>query len=210
MGLVGKKAPKAVAGAVINGEEIVENFSLDQFIGKNHVILFFYPKDFTFVCPTEIHAFQEKLGEFEKRGVKVIGCSTDTEETHLAWLTTPKNNGGIEGVTFPILADASKVIAMNYGVLGGEYDFDPETNLWSFHGAPIAFRGTFLIDKDGIVRHESINDFPLGRNIDEYLRLIDAQLHTEKYGEVCPANWEEGEKAMAATKEGVSEYLSAN
>lgn len=209
MGLVGKKAPFTSAGAVINGEEIVENFSLDQFIGQKHVILFFYPKDFTFVCPTEIHAFQEKLAEFEKRNVAVIGCSTDTEETHLAWLNTPKNQGGIQGVTFPILADTAKTISLNFGVLGGEYEFDPETNFWSFHGAPIAYRGTFLIDKDGIVRHESINDFPLGRNIDEYIRLIDAQLHTEKYGEVCPANWEEGEKAMNATKEGVSEYLSS-
>ena len=210
MSLVGKKAPHLSAGAVINGEEIVENFSLDQYIGKKHVILFFYPKDFTFVCPTEIHAFQQKLAEFEKRNTAVVGVSTDTEETHLAWLNTPKDHGGIQGVTYPLIADASKVIALNYGVLGGEYAFDPETNIWSFNGNPIAFRGTFLIDKEGVVRHESINDLPLGRNIDEYIRLIDAQLHVEKYGDVCPANWEEGKTAMKATAIGVADYLSKN
>lgn len=210
MALTGKKAPQFISGAVINGEEIVDNFSLEQYLGKKHVILFFYPKDFTFVCPTEIHAFQEKLAEFEKRNAVVIGCSTDTEETHLAWLTTPKENGGIEGVTYPIIADAAKTIAMNYGVLAGEYSFNNDTRQWSFSGAPVAFRGTFLIDKEGIVRHESINDLPLGRNIDEYLRLLDAQLHVEQYGEVCPANWEEGEAAMKATNEGVTEYFSRN
>lgn len=208
MSLVGKKAPKISAGAVINGEEIVENFSLDQYLGKKNVILFFYPKDFTFVCPTEIHAFQEKLAEFEQRDTIVIGCSTDTEETHLAWLSTPKDNGGIEGVTYPLIGDASKIISMNYGVLGGTYQFNNENNTWSFNGIPVAYRGTFLIDKEGIVRHASVNDLPLGRNIDEYLRLVDAQIHVEEYGEVCPANWEDGEEAMVATKEGVSNYLS--
>jgi peroxiredoxin (alkyl hydroperoxide reductase subunit C) len=208
MALVGKKAPHFTAGAVINGEEIVDNFSLDQYIGKNHVLFFFYPKDFTFVCPTEIHAFQAKLEALKKRNTVVIGCSTDTEETHLAWLSTAKDNGGIEGVTYPLVADVSKTIALNYGVLGGEYMYDSETNIWSFAGAPIAYRGTFLIDKEGIVRHESINDFPLGRNIDEYIRLIDAQLHTEQFGEVCPANWEEGKEAMQATTAGVADYLA--
>ncbi|MGM0946865.1 MAG: peroxiredoxin [Bacteroidota bacterium] len=210
MALVGKKAPSFNVGAVINGEEIVENFNLEQFLGKKNVILFFYPKDFTFVCPTELHAFQSKLAEFEKRETVVLGCSTDTEETHLAWLMTPKAEGGIEGVTYTILADASKTISLNYGVLAGEYSFDPESNLWSFEGAPVAYRGTFLIDKEGIVRHESINDLPLGRNIDEYLRILDAQLHVEKFGEVCPANWEEGKEAMQATNEGVANYLSNN
>jgi peroxiredoxin (alkyl hydroperoxide reductase subunit C) len=210
MGLVGKKAPQFNTGAVINGEEIVDNFSLDQYIGKKNVLFFFYPKDFTFVCPTEIHAFQEKLAEFEKRDTVVVGCSTDTEETHLAWLTTAKDNGGIEGVTYPLVADVSKVISLNYGVLAGEYTFNNESRTWSFNGIPVAYRGSFLIDKEGIVRHESVNDLPLGRNIDEYIRLVDAQLHVEKYGEVCPANWEEGEAAMQATKEGVAAYLSAN
>lgn len=208
MNLVGKKAPKINSGAVINGDEIVENFSLDQYIGKKNVVLFFYPKDFTFVCPTEIHAFQDKLAEFEKRDTIVVGCSTDTEETHLAWINTPRDNGGIEGISFPMIADTSKVVSLNYGVLGGTYEYDPEENLWSFNGIPVAYRGTFLIDKEGIVRHASVNDLPLGRNIDEYLRIVDAQIHVEKFGEVCPANWEEGEEAMLATKEGVSKYLS--
>lgn len=208
MSLTGKKAPHFSTGAVINGEEIVENFSLDQYLGKKNVIFFFYPKDFTFVCPTEIHAFQEKLAEFEKRDTIVVGCSTDTEETHLAWLNTPKDHGGIAGVTYPLVADASKVVALNYGVLGGEYSFDELTGMWSFEGNPVAFRGTFLIDKTGVVRHASVNDLPLGRNIDEYIRLIDAQLHVEKFGEVCPANWEEGKEAMVATTEGVSAYLA--
>ncbi|UJP66658.1 peroxiredoxin [Mongoliitalea daihaiensis] len=209
MSLVGKKAPVFTAGAVINGEEIIENFSLQQYIGQKEVVFFFYPKDFTFVCPTEILAFQEKLAEFEKRGVAVVGASTDTEETHLAWLMTPKANGGIEGVTYPIVADVAKTIAHNYGVLAGEWNYNEDGQL-TFEGAPIAYRGTFLIDKQGVVRHETINDFPLGRNIDEMIRLVDALHHVEKFGEVCPANWEEGKEAMSATKEGVADYLSKN
>ncbi|NLR90385.1 MULTISPECIES: peroxiredoxin [Flammeovirga] len=208
MSLVNKPAPLFTAGAVINGEEIVEDFSLEQYIGKKEVVLFFYPKDFTFVCPTEILAFQELLPEFEKRNVQVIGVSTDTEETHLAWLLTPKAEGGIEGVTYPLVADAAKTIAMNYGVLGGEYTFDEDTAQWSFEGAPIALRGTFLIDKAGNVRHQVINDFPLGRNIEDTLRMVDALQFTEKHGEVCPANWEEGKDSMKPTREGVADYLS--
>ncbi len=209
MSLVGKKAPIFSAPAVINGEEIVESFSLDQYIGKKDVIFFFYPKDFTFVCPTEILAFQSKLAEFEKRGVAVVGASTDTEESHLAWLMTPKNKGGIEGVTYPIVADTSKTIATNFGVLAGDWDYNDEGQL-SFTGMPIAYRGTFLIDKTGTVRQETINDLPLGRNIDEMIRLVDALHHVEKHGEVCPANWEEGKDAMKATKEGVASYLAAH
>jgi peroxiredoxin (alkyl hydroperoxide reductase subunit C) len=207
MTLVGKRAPIFTAGAVINGEEIIEDFSLEQYIGNKEVVFFFYPKDFTFVCPTEIIAFQEKLSEFEKRGVAVVGASTDTEETHLAWLMTAKDNGGIEGVTYPLVADVAKTIAHNFGVLAGEWVYN-ETGELAFAGVPIAFRGTFLIDKEGIVRHETINDFPLGRNIDEMIRLVDALQHVEKFGEVCPANWEEGKEAMTATKEGVSSYLA--
>ena len=207
MSLVGKKAPLFTAPAVVNGDEIVESFSLDQYLGEKEVVFFFYPKDFTFVCPTEILAFQEKLAEFEKRGVAVVGASTDTEETHLAWLMTDKNKGGIEGVTYPLVADTSKTIANNYGVLAGDWDYDEEGQL-SFNGLPIAFRGTFLIDKEGTVRHETINDLPLGRNIDEMIRLVDALQYVEKHGEVCPANWEEGKDAMQATREGVADYLS--
>jgi len=209
MSLVGKKAPEFNAPAVINGEEIVEGFSLADFIGKKEVMFFFYPKDFTFVCPTEILAFQEKLAEFEKRGVQVVGCSTDTEETHLAWLMTPKNNGGIEGVKYPLVADTSKTISSNFGVLAGDWDYNEDGEL-TFIGAPIAYRGSFLIDKEGTVRHETINDLPLGRNIDEMIRVVDAWQYVEKHGEVCPANWEEGKDAMSATREGVADYLASH
>lgn len=209
MSLVGKKAPLFTAPAVVNGNQIVEDFSLEQFIGKQEVLFFFYPKDFTFVCPTEILAFQAKLAEFEKRNVAVVGCSTDTEETHLAWLTTPKNKGGIEGVTYPIVADTAKTIATNFGVLGGDYTYNEDGEL-VFEGAPIAFRGTFLIDKEGIVRHEVVNFFPIGRSIDEELRTVDAWQYTLEHGEVCPANWNVGEDAMQATPQGVAEYLAAH
>ena len=209
MSLVGKKAPVFNAPAVINGDEIVGEFSLADYIGKNEVMFFFYPKDFTFVCPTEILAFQEKLAEFEKRGVKVVGCSTDTEETHLAWLMTPKNNGGIEGVTYPLVADTAKTISTNYGVLAGDWDYTEGGDL-TFKGDAIAYRGTFFIDKEGTVRHETINDLPLGRNIDEMIRIVDAWHHVQEHGEVCPANWEEGKDAMNATREGVADYLSSH
>ncbi|MFT6965952.1 MAG: peroxiredoxin (alkyl hydroperoxide reductase subunit C) [Marivirga sp.] len=209
MSLVGKKAPIFNAPAVINGEEIVNDFSLAQYIGKKDVMFFFYPKDFTFVCPTEIIAFQEKLAEFEKRGVAVVGASTDTEETHLAWLMTPQENGGIEGVTYPLVADGSKSVATNFGVLAGDWNYNEENEL-IFEGNPVAFRGTFFIDKEGIVRHETINDLPLGRNIDEMIRIVDAWQHVEKFGEVCPANWEEGKEAMTASRESVSSYLAKN
>lgn len=209
MTLVGKKAPIFQAPAVIEGEEIVENFSLSQYLGKNEVVFFFYPKDFTFVCPTEIIAFQAKLEDFKRRGVAVVGCSTDTEETHLAWLSTPQENGGIQGVTYPIVADTAKTIASNFKVLAGDWSYNEENEL-IFEGIPVAYRGTFLIDKEGVIRHETINDLPLGRNIDEMLRLVDALQYVEKHGEVCPANWEEGKSAMKATKEGVSAYLASN
>ncbi|MCK5372365.1 MAG: peroxiredoxin [Cyclobacteriaceae bacterium] len=209
MSLVAKKAPLFTAPAVINGNEIVEDFSLESLIGKQEIVLFFYPKDFTFVCPTEILSFQELLPEFEKRNVAVIGVSTDTEETHLAWLYTPKKQGGIQGVTYPLVADTSKTIASNYGVLGGDWDYDDNGNL-VFDGEPIAFRGTFLIDKEGIVRHEYINYLPLGRNIKDTLRIVDAWQFTEEHGEVCPANWEEGKDTMKETRDSVAEYLSTH
>jgi peroxiredoxin (alkyl hydroperoxide reductase subunit C) len=209
MSLVGKKAPSFSATAVVNGNQIVEDFSLEQFIGKKEVVLFFYPKDFTFVCPTEILAFQAKLEEFEKRGVAVVAASTDTAETHLAWLMTPKKKGGIEGVTYPIVADASKTITDGFEVLGGEYDYNEEGEL-VFVGEPVAHRGTFLIDKEGIVRHEYVNFDSLGRNIDDTLRIVDAWHFSLEHGVVCPANWEEGKDAMKATHEGVSDYLSSH
>jgi peroxiredoxin (alkyl hydroperoxide reductase subunit C) len=206
--LVGKKAPSFTAPAVVNGHEIVQDFSLDQFVGKKHVVFFFYPKDFTFVCPTELIAFQEKLEEFKQRNVEVVGCSTDTAESHWAWLDLPKAKGGIHGVKYPIVADTAKTISTNYGVLAGEYEMNEDGNL-SANGPMIAYRGLFLIDRNGIVRHQLINDFPLGRNVEEALRMVDALQFFEENGEVCPANWHKGEKAMKATHEGVSHYLSS-
>jgi peroxiredoxin (alkyl hydroperoxide reductase subunit C) len=207
--LIGKKAPAFSADAVVNGGEFVENFSLEQYVGKNEVIFFFYPLDFTFVCPTELVAFQEKLGEFEKRGVKVVGCSVDSKFSHWAWLNTEKNDGGIKGVKYPLVSDLSKTIAENYGVLAGEYDFNEEGQA-VFNGAPVAYRGTFLIDKEGKIRHSVINDLPLGRSIDEALRMVDALQYFEANGEVCPANWKEGDDAMTASSEGVAEYLASH
>jgi len=206
--LVGKKAPIFHAEAVINGGEFVEDFSLEQFIGKKHVVFFFYPLDFTFVCPTEIIAFQDAIAEFEKRNVAVIGCSIDSKFSHWAWLQTEKKKGGIKGVTFPLVSDLSKTISQNYDVLAGGYDFT-ENGETSFNGDPVAYRGLFLIDKKGIVRHQVVNDLPLGRSIEEALRMVDALQYFEENGEVCPANWHKGEKAMKATQEGVSNYLGS-
>ena len=204
--LVGKKAPAFNATAV-KGTEFIDNFTLEQFLGKKYVILFFYPMDFTFVCPTELHAFQEKLAEFEKRDVQLIGCSVDSKFSHFAWLSMEKNQGGIKGVEYPIIADFSKTIATNYGVLASEEDYDEDGYLTS-EGEPVAYRGLFLIDKEGIIRHITINDLPLGRNVDEALRMVDALKHYEEYGEVCPANWAEGKDAMKEDHDGVVDYLS--
>jgi peroxiredoxin (alkyl hydroperoxide reductase subunit C) len=205
--IVGKKAPSFSAAAVVNGGEIVNNFSLDQFLGKNHVLFFFYPKDFTFVCPSELHAFQNALDEFEARGVKVVACSTDTQESHWAWLQTPKYKGGIEGVKFPIVADTTKTISEAYGVLAGEYEYDMDGTLTA-NGPMIAYRGLFLIDKSGTVMHQLVNFFPLGRNVDEALRMVDALQYFEEHGEVCPANWQKGDTAMKPSFDGVADYLS--
>jgi peroxiredoxin (alkyl hydroperoxide reductase subunit C) len=207
--LVGKKAPSFKASAVINGGDIVSDFTLDQFIGKKHVVFFFYPKDFTFVCPTELHAFQEKLAEFEQRNVAVVACSTDTEQSHWGWLQMPKNKGGIQGITYPMVADTTKTISTNYGVLFGEYDMDEDGNLVA-NGPMIAFRGLYLIEKSGVVRHQLINDLPLGRNVDEALRMVDSLQYFEENGEVCPANWTKGKEAMKATHDGVASYLGAH
>ena len=207
--LVGKKAPSFKAAAVINGGQIVSDYSLDQFLGEKPVLFFFYPKDFTFVCPTELFAFQNKLDEFAERGVEVVACSTDTEQSHWGWLQMEKNDGGIKGVTYPLVADTSKTISANYGVLSGEYEIDEEENMHA-NGPMIAFRGLFLIDKNGIVQHQIVNNFPLGRNVEEALRMVDALQHFEENGEVCPANWSKGDDAMKETHESVAEYLSNN
>ena len=205
--LVGKTAPDFSAAAVINGGELVSGFTLSQFQGKKNVVLFFYPKDFTFVCPTELHAFQEKLAEFEKRNTAVVGVSTDTEQCHWAWLQTPKNHGGIQGVKYPLVADSNKTISSAYDVLNGEFGVDDDGNL-SASSEMIAYRGLFLIDKKGVVRHQLVNDLPLGRNVDEALRMVDALTFFETNGEVCPANWAAGKDGMKADFKGVAEYLS--
>ena len=207
--LVGKKAPNFNAQAVIKGSQFVENFSLEQFEGKKYVILFFYPKDFTFVCPTELFAFQEKLGEFEKRNVQLVAVSTDTEQSHWGWLQMPKNQGGIQGVNYPLVADTNKTISKNYDVLAGDYFYDDEDQLQA-SGELIAYRGLFLIDKEGIVRHQIVNDLPLGRNVDEAIRMVDALQFTEEHGEACPANWNKEKSGLKATHEGVADYLSKN
>tara|TARA_A100001011_G_C14134827_1_gene767070 strand:- start:157 stop:762 length:606 start_codon:yes stop_codon:yes gene_type:complete len=192
MGLVGKKAANFKASAVIDGNKIVDDFQLESFNGK-YVVLFFYPLDFTFVCPTELHAFQEKLSEFKDRGAEVIGCSVDSKFSHFAWLNTPVEKGGIKGVTYPLVADINKTIATEYDVL--------------VEGEGIAYRGLFIIDPNGVVRHQLVNDLPLGRNVDEALRLIDAIQFYEENGEVCPANWSKGKKSMKANSEGLEEFF---
>tara|TARA_B110000003_G_scaffold257791_1_gene276469 strand:- start:77630 stop:78259 length:630 start_codon:yes stop_codon:yes gene_type:complete len=207
MVLVGKKAPSFSAGAVLNGGDLVKDFSIDQFVGKNPVLFFFYPKDFTFVCPSELHAFQSRLEDFESRGVKVVACSTDTAESHWGWLQVPKEKGGINGITYPLVADVSKTIAENFGVLAGDYFINDDDELES-EGPMIAFRGLFLIDINGVVQHQIVNNFPLGRNVEEAIRMIDALQHFEENGEVCPANWKKGDDAMKENFAGVADYLS--
>ncbi len=205
--LIGKRAPDFHAKAVVNGGEFVEDFTLEQFIGKKDVVFFFYPLDFTFVCPTELIAFQDRLADFEKRNVAVVACSVDSEYSHWAWLNTERNHGGIKGVSYPIISDMDKTISFNFGVLAGDYNYDENGNL-QYQGSPVAFRGLFLIDKRGVVRHAVINDLPLGRSVDEALRMVDALHHYEEFGEVCPANWHAGDEAMKETAEGVAAYLS--
>jgi len=205
--LVGKKAPSFKASAVLNGTTIVNDFSLDQFLGKKHVLFFFYPKDFTFVCPTELHAFQERISEFEERGVALVGASTDTEESHWGWLQMTKETGGIKGITYPMVADTSKTVADAYGVLSGQYDYDEEGKLVA-SGEMIAYRGLFLIDKEGVVQHQVVNNMPLGRSVDEALRMVDALQFFEENGEVCPANWTKGSKGMKESHSGIADYMS--
>lgn len=189
--LIKKAAPHFRAKAV-QKDRIIDDFSLRNFVGQ-YVIFFFYPLDFTFVCPTELHAFQDKLKEFEKKGAQVVGCSVDSAYSHYAWLQTPKSKGGIAGVEYPIVADLNKGIARHYGVLNEEDG--------------IAYRGLFVIDKQGIVRHQLINDLPIGRSVDEALRVLDALIFHETHGEVCPANWRSGEKSMKPTQEGLAQYF---
>ncbi len=210
MAFVGKKFPNSNVDATdktgvtrkINILETAQN-------ENKKVLLFWYPKDFTFVCPTELHAFQAAMTEFEKRNTIVIGASCDTPEVHFAWLNTPKNHGGIEGVSYPILADTNRNLANQLDILDITNErFDEETGTVQVDGDNVTYRATYLIDEEGTVFHESINHMPLGRNTSEFLRLIDAYTHVQKNGEVCPANWQEGATAMNADRKGVAEYLS--
>lgn len=193
--LVTRKAPDFTAPAVLANGSIVNDFELSKNLGKNGAVLFFWPKDFTFVCPSEIIAMDKRVKSFAERGVNVIGVSIDSDVVHFAWRNTPINQGGIGQVSFPMVSDITKQISRDYDVL--------------FNGA-IALRGSFIIDENQIVRHATINDLPLGRNMDEYLRLVDAILFHREHGEVCPAGWQKGDKGMKATADGVKEYLSQN
>ena len=193
--LVTKKAPDFTAKAVLADGQIVENFNLYENIGEKGAVLFFYPLDFTFVCPSEIIAFSKRIEEFTSRGISVIGCSVDSQFSHFAWRETPVEQGGIGRVKFPLVADLSKSISRDYDVLFGE---------------SVALRGSFLIDADGTVRHAVINDLPLGRNSDEMIRMVDAMLFTNEHGEVCPAGWAKGDEGMKANTAGVAEYLAKN
>lgn len=200
----GKTDGKENAGSYV----IEKNFCIEEYRGGGYLVLFFYPKDFTFVCPTEILEFEKMRPEFEKLGCKIIGVSTDTAETHYAWLHTPIEKGGISGVKYPLVADENKVLSINLGVLGGEYELN-ESDIVSATGPMIAYRATFILDKEGKIRHITINDFPIGRSVKETLRTLKAIQFVDKYGDkVCPAEWEEGKEAMEPTFEGVSKYLS--
>jgi peroxiredoxin (alkyl hydroperoxide reductase subunit C) len=192
--LVGKKAPDFVATAVLGNNEI-RSIKLSEFTKGKYAVVFFYPLDFTFVCPTELIAFDHRLEEFEKRGVQVLGVSIDSEHTHLAWKNTPVDKGGIGQVKYPLVADIKHELAKA---------FDVESE------GGVAFRGSFLIDKSGVVRHQVVNDLPLGRNIDEMLRMVDALQFTEQHGEVCPAGWNKGKKGMKADAKGVADFLAGN
>ena len=209
MSFTGKKFPNIAVEAIDHlGDNLLINIFEEATKKEKKVLLFWYPKDFTFVCPTELHAFQEALPEFEKRNTMVIGASCDTNEVHFAWLNTAKEDGGIEGVTYPILADTNRNLSRILGILEGSEKKSDEFGT-IFEGSNVTFRATYLIDEEGKVFHESVNDMPLGRNVKEYIRLIDAYAHVQKFGEVCPANWEEGKDAMHATRDGVAAYLSS-
>ena len=211
MSLVGRKFPNITVDAISEmGDNLRINVLEEAVKNKKKVLLFWYPKDFTFVCPTELHAFQATLGEFEKRNTMVIGASCDTNEVHFAWLNTAKDNGGIEGVTYPLLADTARNLSSALGILDVEVDFDEDYEDELLVGSNVTYRATYLVDEDGKIFHESVNDMPLGRNVNEYLRLVDAYTHVQTKGEVCPANWEEGKEAMSADRLSTAAYLASN
>ncbi len=212
MAFVGKKFPDLSVNAM---NEMGDTFKINilEEAQKNNkkVLLFWYPKDFTFVCPTELHAFQDALADFEKRNTMVIGASCDTAEVHFAWLNTPKDNGGIEGVTYPLVADSNRNLSAVLDILDAtEQQYDENSGVVLLEGDNVTYRATYLIDEEGTVFHEGINHMPLGRNVQEFIRLIDAYAHVQKNGEVCPANWEEGKDAMSANRDGVASYLASH
>ena len=193
--LVGKAAPDFTAPAVLVNNQIVEDFNLRTHIKDKYAVLFFWPLDFTFVCPSEIIAFSKRMEEFKARNTEVIGISVDSQYTHFAWRNTPVEKGGVGAVKFPMVADLTKSISRDYDVLTGD---------------AVALRGTFLIGRDGIVRHQLVNDLPLGRDVDETLRVVDALQFFEQHGDVCPAGWKKGESGMKATADGVATYLASH
>lgn len=210
MAIVGQKFPNIDVNAI---DELGDVFNLNILKKaqdeKKKVLLFWYPKDFTFVCPTELHAFQKAQAEFEKRNTLVVGASCDTAEVHFAWLNTAKDNGGIEGVTYPLVADSNRNLANALGILDtSEETYNEETDSVLLNGDNVTYRATYLIDEEGTVFHESVNHMPLGRNVSEFLRLVDAYTHVQEKGEVCPADWEEGKEAMNADRKGVAAYLA--
>ena len=193
--LVTKKAPDFTATAVLANGSIVEDFNLYKNLGSKGAVVFFYPLDFTFVCPSEIIAFSHRIDEFTSRGINVIGVSVDSQFSHFAWRETPVENGGIGKVKYPLVADITKQISRDFDVLFGD---------------SVALRGSFLLDADGTVRHAVINDLPLGRNIDEMIRMVDTMIFTNEHGEVCPAGWQKGDEGMKADTKGVADYLAKN
>lgn len=212
MALVGKKFPNISVTAINElGDTKELNLFEEATKNKKKVLLFWYPKDFTFVCPTELHAFQAALAEFEKRNVMVVGASCDTAEVHFAWLNTAKDNGGIEGVTYDLIADSNRNLSTILDILDvQEITYNEELDADMIEGDYVTYRATYLIDEEGVIFHEGVNHMPLGRNVNEFLRLIDAYTHVQEKGEVCPANWEEGKTAMKADRAGVADYLSNN
>ncbi|MDD3004101.1 peroxiredoxin [Flavobacterium sp.] len=212
MSLVGKKFPSIAVDAISEmGDNMKINIFEEAVNNNKKVLLFWYPKDFTFVCPTELHAFQAALPDFTSKNTIVIGASCDTNEVHFAWLNTPKANGGIEGVTYPLLADTNRNLSNILGILDIEStSYSEETDSVMIEGSNVTYRATYLIDETGKIFHESVNDMPLGRNVNEYLRLIDAYTHVQQKGEVCPANWEQGKEAMNADRVSTASYLASN
>ncbi|MCK5400942.1 MAG: peroxiredoxin [Flavobacteriaceae bacterium] len=212
MSLVGKKFPDLSVDAMNEmGDTFKVNVLEEARKNNKKVVLFWYPKDFTYVCPTEIFAFQEALGEFEKRNTIVIGASCDTAEVHFAWLNTPKDNGGIEGVTYPLLADTNRNLSNQLGILQiGEETYNEDSDTITMDGPYITWRATYLIDEEGTIFAENVNVEPVGRNIAEYIRMVDAYTHFQKHGEVCPANWEEGKDTLKENRDSVAEYLASH